>query len=251
MDLSRALAVLTGSAVPHEEPGEWQEAARVASAESDQIRATLQTMGYTEAGARQWTDQLAAILARAALEAVAEAAREYRRMLAEPFGGSAVPELEALERALDAAPCFVGTRPRGVPMDPLAEDLHLRAEISRLASANMTRGRELTELQAELGAARARLAALEAVRRVVEGLFPAFGASWNTPDGNMESVSHDALNRVRVALRGLAALDAAPAAESDPRRTTDCTCSGTEDPPLPAEMDPSCPLHGVAGDVTR
>lgn len=32
-------------------------------------------------------------------------------------------------------------------------------------------------------------------------------------------------------------------------RTADCTCSGTENPPLPAEMDPACPVHGIADDV--
>jgi hypothetical protein len=64
MDLSRALSVLTGSAVPAEKPGEWKEAARVALANTDQIQTTLQSMGYTKRGAQQWTDQLAAILNR-------------------------------------------------------------------------------------------------------------------------------------------------------------------------------------------
>ncbi len=95
-------------------------------------------------------------------------------------------------------------------------------------------------VERDLADARARGATLEAAGQYLADVLRA-GST-----GNHTASQLSALERWK------AALDAVPAAEtgSDPRRTTDCTCSGTENPPLPAEMDPSCPLHGVAGDVT-
>ena len=58
MDLARALAILTGTAVPREQPEEYGQAAGVALDNLGVIEQTLRRMGHAPEQARNWTDHL-------------------------------------------------------------------------------------------------------------------------------------------------------------------------------------------------
>lgn len=62
MDLDRALAILTGTAQPIEQPHEYRQAPAVVHANLGQVRETLQRMGHAPAQAQNLTDHLRAVV---------------------------------------------------------------------------------------------------------------------------------------------------------------------------------------------